>query len=236
MKPLKSLKYSKFSFFLGLLCVPLFSPAQKDSSNKKIFFGLTVAPEIVLSSIQNSIYPKQEAKPAFGFAFGITGERSISKKFSLRGSLGYSLKKSRLLLNGLVLESDIDPITGNQISESKIESIFIQREVFAQISGVFYPINKKFFFTGGIELLNVLKSSSTETTIQGNGTKSKQEGNYENFINIAPSVSVGYNFYTKNRKILSIEPLFKTYLSNYGDIKLTEIKINTFALRTSLWF
>lgn len=226
--------------FILFLLISLDLSAQDSTSKspipKKTSFGLIGAPEIVFSSIQNTIYPKQETKPAFGLALGITGERFLSNKFALKGSLGYNLKKSRLLLNGLVLISDIDPNTGEQISESKIETIFIQGEVFAQISGVFYPINQKVFFSGGIELSNVLRSTSTETIIMGNGTESAYEMNYAKFFNFAPCLSVGYNIFSKNRKIITVEPFFRSYLRNYGHIRSSEIMLNTFALRTTFWF
>ena len=204
----------------------------ESSADRKVAYGLSITPEFN-SLIAGNPVGQESVKSQLGFSAGFNVEFQLSKKSSIRTGIGYGLKNYEHTQSGLIFGSDINPVTG-VVSESKLESKIAFSEL--QIPLIFkYEFKEnKFFVTGGMEFIYPFANNSERVIYYGTGNTEKlSNSNNTKSVNLAPVISLGYNFTVSDKLSISIEPMFKYYLKEYIII---ESNLYNYGLKTTLNF
>ena len=203
----------KTTLFILSLCFWLTIFAQSNLSDRKIYYGFSLCPELNYLKMGNLV-GQESVAPRIGVSAALNVAFHFSNKISLRTGLGYGFKNYNHTHAGLIFGTDLNPTTGVNTTTT-VESKITFSEF--QIPLVFqYELKEnRFFIAGGMEITKPFANQSERIVYYGNGTTDFLPNPTQNDLNFAPVLSLGYLLPVTDQLCISIEPMFKYYLKTY---------------------
>lgn len=214
-----------FVLLFSILSTVIFSQAEIDKT-KRIGVGVFFSPEYQGIIIKGKT-SDQSVKMKLGCSVGAQMHATLGEHFVLRAGVGYAYRNFEYTLSNLIFGDMINPQQGYNVEPLKRTYTISFHEI--QIPVAFhYKFSKPVFIGVGADLI---------IPFAGNASFSQSDyvhGPYtfDNSINVALSLSVGYKIQLDQRFGLLLEPIFRHNLRAYT---LNNGHHFTAGLKTTIW-
>ncbi|MCG8575963.1 MAG: PorT family protein [Flavobacteriales bacterium] len=185
----------------------------QESTQRKLYIGLNVSPEINGLLLGNSV-GTESSTPQIGYSSGINFAFRPNKMISLRSGINFSQKRYQHLHEGLIFNSDIDP-TSSFINTSTVETEVSYGLLQVPFIFQFNPQGSPFFVSAGLAYNYQLESSPYRVFHYGDGTVQVSAPVFKEASNISASMSIGYELNLNDRLQFAFEPYFQYYFVDH---------------------
>lgn len=213
------------------LFLPMIIFSQETSERKRVGIGVFISPEYHGIIIKEKT-SDQSVETKISCSYGTEMNATFGEHFVLRAGLGYSYRSFRYRVDNLIFGNMIDPQQGYIGIPVSVSYDISFHEIQVPLS-FHYKFSKPVFLGGGVDFIFPFGGNAYRTT-----TDIAQTGNihgpysFENPINLALSVSVGYRLQLNKSLHLLLEPVFRHNLRAYS---LNNGHHYTVGLKTTVW-
>lgn len=213
-----------FLLLLSMSPIVIFSQTQADNM-KRVGVGVFVSPEYQGIIIKGKT-PDQSVKMKPGCSAGVQMHATLSEHFVLRAGIGYGYRKFEYTMSNLIFGDMINPQQG--YTGPPLERRYAVSFHEIQIPIAFhYRFSKPVFIGIGVDVIIPFAGEGYLTASDTHGPYT-----FDNPINCALSLSVGYKIQLDKHLGLLLEPIFRHNLKAYT---LNNGHHYTVGLKTTLW-